>query len=418
MKFKITFLLLIALEVSCRLKLKRKNEVFNVNLENKSFKEGGNGAVSKGFVIAAGTTKFVVKVLLDQNDSFSKSLIKEEQEILRYLDIKHPIKGLPIFNLREHNKNSSPHVTPILNTEAVNQAVKSPYSRILNSEGDVIVQFQYDCDLEEFIGKHKTDTSSYQKVGRLIQLKAIEALSFLHKNMVLHRDIKLENLMLKASVDKVTECADINLEELLTREFIVAFIDFGAAAIVKKEQKFKDLVGTPHTNAPEVFYFDTENKERFELQCLYKHGYGFAADVYSLAVTMLLIESKNDVFGDDWTNFKDYRSDVERTMEQKTQGGYQALLKEMLRLDFTKRPQIDTVLADFSKIKDEEPKQPEKKQMQPEDFKSKENQQPIKNKEACKWRQILAKIKESAGTLKRKLRRKSGLGLFAFYKTG
>ena len=66
---------------------------------------------------------------------------------------------------------------------------------------------------------------------------------YLHDNKILHRDIKLENIMISGKEkDHSTD------EEL----FWIKIIDFGTAKIFEKNKKEKDVVGSSYYIAPEV----------------------------------------------------------------------------------------------------------------------------------------------------------------------
>ena len=73
--------------------------------------------------------------------------------------------------------------------------------------------------------------------------QVFSGLWYLHDNKILHRDIKLENIMISGKEkDKATD------EEL----FWIKIIDFGTAKIFDKNKKEKDVVGSSYYIAPEV----------------------------------------------------------------------------------------------------------------------------------------------------------------------
>ena len=73
--------------------------------------------------------------------------------------------------------------------------------------------------------------------------QVFSGLWYLHENKILHRDIKLENIMIDGKEkDKNTG------EEL----FWVKIIDFGTAKLFEKNKKEKDVVGSSYYIAPEV----------------------------------------------------------------------------------------------------------------------------------------------------------------------
>ena len=81
--------------------------------------------------------------------------------------------------------------------------------------------------------------------------QVFSGLWYLHENKILHRDIKLENIMISGKeTDKKTE------EEL----FWVKIIDFGTAKLFEKNKKEKDVVGSSYYIAPEVLKQDYNEK--------------------------------------------------------------------------------------------------------------------------------------------------------------
>ena len=73
--------------------------------------------------------------------------------------------------------------------------------------------------------------------------QVFSGLWYLHENKIIHRDIKLENIMISGK-----ENDNATGEEL----FWVKIIDFGTATIFEKNKKEKDVVGSSYYIAPEV----------------------------------------------------------------------------------------------------------------------------------------------------------------------
>jgi calcium-dependent protein kinase len=65
----------------------------------------------------------------------------------------------------------------------------------------------------------------------------LEAVLYLHKHNIIHRDIKFENIMFESSNPN---------------DWSVKLIDFGLASKYSKGKVKKERVGTPYTMAPEV----------------------------------------------------------------------------------------------------------------------------------------------------------------------
>ncbi|ESN90504.1 hypothetical protein HELRODRAFT_131625, partial [Helobdella robusta] len=86
-----------------------------------------------------------------------------------------------------------------------------------------------------------------------------QALSFLHKNMIIHRDLKAGNV-------------------LLTLDATVKIADFGVSAKNSKVgQKRDSFIGTPYWMAPEVVVCET----------MKDNPYDHKADIWSLGITLI-----------------------------------------------------------------------------------------------------------------------------------
>ena len=217
-------------------------------------------------------------------------------------------------------------------------AIDSPFGYKLNPESDRIVLIKYDCDLLDFVYEHR-NKSNFDQVGRLIQDKMIRAIFFLHLCRVLHRDIKLENFMIKVDANKVTACKDIQLDDMLKKDFYVAILDFGLSTFEERNQNAP--VGTQVFMAPEVFFW-VENQTDFENVYVYSKGYNLSADVYSLALALLDVESKLELRNFEFSKFNDFKNHVSKVLE-KTKLEYKEVLETMLVMDPTERIKIEKV---------------------------------------------------------------------------
>ena len=86
----------------------------------------------------------------------------------------------------------------------------------------------------------------------------------MHDNKILHRDIKLENIMI-SKIEKDNETG----EDL----FWAKIIDFGTAKIFEKNKKEKDVVGSSYYIAPEVL----------------KQNYNEKCDTWSVGVILYMM---------------------------------------------------------------------------------------------------------------------------------
>jgi len=78
---------------------------------------------------------------------------------------------------------------------------------------------------------------------RKIMIQTINAIHYCHGRGVIHRDLKLENVLFR---DKVSAEEENN-------DFFVKVIDFGIAGVCETGKQDKDNAGSVHYMAPELF---------------------------------------------------------------------------------------------------------------------------------------------------------------------
>lgn len=96
--------------------------------------------------------------------------------------------------------------------------------------------------------------SDQMKVSYCLQIA--QAVQYLHQNKILHRDLKIENIL-------------VNLKE-------IGLTDFGLTCLEDELEKLKEFVGTPNFLAPEAFSQEVEGK---------------SLDIWALACILWLILS-------------------------------------------------------------------------------------------------------------------------------
>ena len=120
------------------------------------------------------------------------------------------------------------------------------------TETHILIVMEFICaDLLGFIRKREKLS---EKISKIIFIQIIQGLKYMHKFNIVHRDIKLDNLLLDLS-NTIKIC------------------DFGVSKVLKSPDEIMyDQCGTPAYIAPEVFG---------------SSGYkGFSCDIWSLGVTL------------------------------------------------------------------------------------------------------------------------------------
>ncbi|CAF0980153.1 unnamed protein product [Adineta ricciae] len=121
------------------------------------------------------------------------------------------------------------------------------------------------CEGGELGGYVKSNGSLPEQTVKQIMTKLINALHYLHKIDVVHRDLKLENILLKT----------IPLSK--TDEFDIRITDFGLSSkksVTSTDSLFNDYCGTPLYMAPEIL----ENK-----------NYSALCDVWAMGIIMFYL---------------------------------------------------------------------------------------------------------------------------------
>ena len=125
-----------------------------------------------------------------------------------------------------------------------------------------------------------------EEVVQHIMRQAVDAVKYLHSKKIIHRDLKLDNIMLNFSNEDDRD----NLNILKAQ---VKIIDFGFATRLKKRNKAISVVGSPFNMDPILLkkYHNVKNYRKF--------GYGTEADIWSLGALcyqMLVGETAFDGF--------------------------------------------------------------------------------------------------------------------------
>ena len=97
----------------------------------------------------------------------------------------------------------------------------------------------------------------------------MQALAYLHRHNIVHRDIKLENLMV--AFVPLTNLSKTNEEDTIPRRYrqMIKLADFGLAVEISSNELLFTVCGTPTYVAPEI---------------LLEIGYSFPVDIWAAGV--------------------------------------------------------------------------------------------------------------------------------------
>ena len=130
----------------------------------------------------------------------------------------------------------------------------------------IIMEYISGGNLQNFVKKRR---KLCEKTAKILFSQLIQGIKYIHSKGIVHRDIKLENILL-----------DLNN--------IVKICDFGVGKLTQKGQKLLDQCGTPVYMAPEII-----QGEGYE---------GFPVDVWSAGVALYIMLSGNIPFNRDKTH--------------------------------------------------------------------------------------------------------------------
>jgi serine/threonine protein kinase len=186
----------------------------------------------------------------------------------------------------------------------------------------IIMDFVGGGSLHHFLKKRPGRRLDDQVAKRLI-FQVAQGIKYLHDRHIVHRDIKLENLLLDESNT-------------------VKIIDFGFSTIVPPGKKLKIFCGTPSYMAPEIV--------------ARKEYAGFCADIWATGVLLYALLCGSFPFRGQ--NDRDlYRKIVRGVFHvpEVVTDGARNVLSRILTPDMSRRPTIDDVLADqwFSSHRDD-----------------------------------------------------------------
>jgi len=191
---------------------------------------------------------------------------------------------------------------------------------ISNSHYYIVTEFCRDGELFSYI---KNKYSERQLAVLFYQV--FSGLWYLHDNKILHRDIKLENIMISQK-EKDNETG----EEL----FWAKIIDFGTAKIFEKNKKEKDVVGSSYYIAPEVL------QQNYNEKC---DTWSVGVILYMMLVGRAPFDGKDDEEIILKINSADYNSKEPKLMKHSPE--VRDLVSKLLEKDTDKRYSAKEAIA-------------------------------------------------------------------------
>lgn len=232
----------------------------------------GTGEFSKVYKCTLGneTGNYAIKIIEKAKVKNTLRLIKRELEILSRL--KHVCR-----NVNDHHLENVLQLTDYFMTD---KHICIVTELCLNMDMyDLITEKKYVVEPDKYI------------------FIILDAINFIHKNGIIHRDIKAENILLRdaRAVNSVYFQSPVDLGNMTSNTIVddssplinchsIVIADFGLATRVKDTLSLKEFVGTLSYIAPEVLKLNPKNDDHKTAK-----SYDTRVDVWSLGVLAYFI---------------------------------------------------------------------------------------------------------------------------------
>ena len=170
------------------------------------------------------------------------------------------------------------------------------------------------CNKGSLLDLYNSKKEKYltEKEVQCFMIQIIIALNCIHNKNIIHRDLKLSNIMLGEKNE-------------------IKIGDFGLATILNKNQKLNHSVGTELYKAPELL----NNQE-----------YSYEVDIWALGIIMSILLTGSNPFGNDEKEILEniQNKNKKPVFRKKISPAAEDLIKQILEKDPSKRPTLNQII--------------------------------------------------------------------------
>ncbi|XP_034484461.1 serine/threonine-protein kinase DCLK1 [Drosophila innubila] len=194
--------------------------------------------------------------------------------IVKMVDKQH-------MNVRTNNTYSE---IAILRKLQSHENIIDLFYTVEQSKYDYIVAERLNCDLLNLL---ISNPAFDEKFVQRIMIDVAKGLEYIHSSQIIHRDIKLENLLVQLKTQTDLQSLDIS---------VVKIGDFGLATYYEGRDLYQ-WCGTPHYMAPELVSYA---------------GYDFRVDCWSLGVSLYFLLCNQLPYGNDCSKQEEVLDSIQK----------------------------------------------------------------------------------------------------------